>query len=185
MNFAPPILARIPNFELPFDVHAVRSRLRIWRPTIPNVLASGDHCERAAWIIAAATVLSEVRPEDVRNFPKQIDPERVAWIIVSEVTGLRPPTPGPIPPATKRRIAEEQGWLCHYGGCQMRDEESEKPSGFEWHIDHKWPKSKGGSDHRVNLVASCARHNKRKHARFYTPFRIDLLLDAELARCGD
>jgi 5-methylcytosine-specific restriction endonuclease McrA len=42
-------------------------------------------------------------------------------------------------------------------------------------VDHVWPKSKGGPNHRLNYQTLCRRHNRQKGAR-YADYRLRNLL---------
>ena len=53
---------------------------------------------------------------------------------------------------------------CWYCGCTDAD---------VWHLDHKTPRSRGGSDDRTNLVAACAPCNQRKGSQDYDWFIIN------------
>lgn len=52
---------------------------------------------------------------------------------------------------------------CHYCGIEVN------PKGL--HIDHKTPRSKGGSDDIENLAITCADCNRLKHQRTEEEFR--------------
>ncbi len=59
-----------------------------------------------------------------------------------------------VPQRLRLEIARDQRWKCFYGKSPLMRH------GF--HIDHVVPKSRGGSDERTNLVASCPKHNAQK-----------------------
>lgn len=64
-------------------------------------------------------------------------------------------------------IAARDGWLCHYCG---RDVSGDLPPSLRATIDHKVPRSKGGSDAPDNLVIACAHCNAMKRERSYADF---------------
>ena len=53
---------------------------------------------------------------------------------------------------------------CHYCGCPIH--------GKNRTIDHKKPKSRGGSNHPANLVIACVDCNKQKGDMSYRHFMI-------------
>lgn len=109
---------------------------------------------------------------------KQVDPERVVHYAM-RASGLPiGPVAAHISAAMAKLIVKEQNWICHYGDGDLH------PHALGRHIDHKFPKSKGGSDRRQNLVASCPKHNREKRAGNYTLFRLRLMLDPEARQCG-
>lgn len=59
------------------------------------------------------------------------------------------------------KIANEQDGWCMYCG---------EPLDLSFHIDHVMPISKGGSNQRENLVASCPNCNQVKHAKYPSDF---------------
>lgn len=61
--------------------------------------------------------------------------------------------------AKRRRIADEQGWLCHWCGIPMADQSMLPHSAT---TDHLIPLSKGGSNRRENLVAACKQCNEMR-----------------------
>ena len=74
----------------------------------------------------------------------------------------RPPAaPNPkkrsFPKRVRIEIAERDGWRCHYCGAGLVTGKAR-----EWHIDHRVPVSRGGSDDPGNLVAACELDNQRK-----------------------
>ena len=54
-------------------------------------------------------------------------------------------------PGPQRRNA----WRCHYCGVELRPAD-------RWHVDHRVPVSRGGSDDPDNLVVACTLDNLRK-----------------------
>lgn len=68
----------------------------------------------------------------------------------------------------RRQIAEDNSFRCHYCG----DEGSRygDASGESWHIDHKHPISKGGSNDRSNLTLACRSCNLAKSDIPYEDF---------------
>lgn len=184
MTFASTVFSRVPHpdLDLPFSAENARRFFQDRLPQLPDGLASDDLRARLEWLQAAAKVLSDVDSEDVRKFPDQFEPTRVGAMLLSKATGVKFPRNVRIPWALRRSILIEQGWQCHYGRGQLK--RNRFAPGLWWQIDHKWPKSRGGSDNRVNLVASCVKHNMLKGTRPYTLYRIDLARDRELRRCG-
>ncbi len=54
-------------------------------------------------------------------------------------------------------IMRRDGFTCKYCGAKAGD-------GAKLHVDHIQPRSKGGTDHHLNLVTACARCNISKGA---------------------
>ena len=52
-------------------------------------------------------------------------------------------------------MAERDRWRCQYCGVEL------SPAG-RWHVDHRVPVSRGGSDDPDNLVVACTLDNLRK-----------------------
>jgi 5-methylcytosine-specific restriction endonuclease McrA len=52
-----------------------------------------------------------------------------------------------------------RSWRCHYCGCTLS---SEPRSPNQKTIDHKKPRSRGGTRHPSNCVAACRRCNEEK-----------------------
>lgn len=84
-------------------------------------------------------------------------------------------------------VAARDGWNCHYCAsllvprgrertiCDVSIEDDEVvftvPIGWAWPtIDHKQPRSRGGSDDLFNLVLACNPCNARKGTRPYETF---------------
>lgn len=65
--------------------------------------------------------------------------------------------------------------VCHYGGRRAKQ-------GF--HVDHKQPKSGGGSDDPENLVVACPRHNLAKSNSTAAMFDLLVLGNRKLTNCG-
>ena len=61
---------------------------------------------------------------------------------------------GPTGNSLRQKILERDGHRCRYCGCD----------GY-LHVDHVFPKSRGGKNTPDNLVAACPSCNQRKHAR--------------------
>lgn len=74
----------------------------------------------------------------------------------------------PIPSTTRRRVMVDAGFRCHY--CNRVGHRDIGPGERPWHIDHKHPVVKGGTNERDNLVLSCKRCNLTKNARDYDDF---------------
>ena len=64
--------------------------------------------------------------------------------------------------ATSSMYGQAEG-NCHYCGFHLPFKLTE--------IDHKLPKSKGGTDHIENLVLACANCNRRKGSMDYLAFK--------------
>ena len=59
------------------------------------------------------------------------------------------------------RVVESFDRVCCY--CSRRSASVlEDPDGASWHVDHRIPVSKGGSNHTANLALACAYCNLRK-----------------------
>jgi|TARA_R100000750_G_C2327939_1_gene88983 HNH endonuclease len=54
----------------------------------------------------------------------------------------------------KKQVFEEAGWKCEYCGVALNESNAS--------IDHKMPRSKGGTDERENLAAACRQCNTQK-----------------------
>ena len=79
-------------------------------------------------------------------------------------------------------LAQRDGHLCRW--CRR----SLDYRVDDFHIDHIWPQSKGGSDDRANLCLSCPTCNLRKSNRMPDPThaeqaRFDFPLQLELPLC--
>lgn len=70
--------------------------------------------------------------------------------------------------AKRKKIAERDGWSCHY--CAISGDKFGGPDGHGWHIDHKHPWSQGGSDDLSNLVLACRSCNLQKSDTPYEVF---------------
>lgn len=95
------------------------------------------------------------------------------------------------------RLIADQGGRCAYCGCSVspgaRGEVRVRHGCGLWlvpwgsrrmgQIDHKTPRSRGGSHDLANLVAACARCNSAKSAR--TPEEFLVRLRDRVARAGD
>jgi len=78
------------------------------------------------------------------------------------------------------QVLKRDGWHCFYCSADMKGCASD-----EIHIDHFYPRSKGGEDDLQNLVVSCAQCNLKKNSRDPTPdeirrFQLHLVRAAEL-----
>lgn len=79
-----------------------------------------------------------------------------AWAIHFEIFGLGFQTaPGVLPP--REWILERDEWECQYCFADLRE--------CTPHLDHVFPKSRGGWDDAANVVAACAPCNLKKHDR--------------------
>ena len=66
--------------------------------------------------------------------------------------------------ASKRsELGGQSSWTCLY--CQRVGTQDAGPDGRQWHVDHIFPKARGGDDGDDNLTLSCATCNLKKHAR--------------------
>ena len=54
-------------------------------------------------------------------------------------------------------------WICIY--CQSKGTDTIGPDGRPWHIDHLFPKARGGDSKSDNLVLACATCNCRKNSQ--------------------
>lgn len=68
-----------------------------------------------------------------------------------------------------RHVLERDGWRCHY--CKLSINVDVKPNHpRRATMDHMKPRSKGGSNKPINLVASCALCNQTKGDMPYDAF---------------
>jgi 5-methylcytosine-specific restriction endonuclease McrA len=63
-----------------------------------------------------------------------------------------------------RKIIEHDGPGCFYCGCRLTVR-AKQHSGRNRTLDHRLPKSKGGTNHTENLRVVCYNCNKRKRDR--------------------
>ena len=85
-----------------------------------------------------------------------------------------------VPEWSVYQVLMRDGWQCFYCGADMRGWEP-----GQMHIDHFYPRSKGGGDELDNLVVSCAQCNLSKNNREPTPdevarFQAHLVKHAQL-----
>ena len=77
----------------------------------------------------------------------------------SQEARREPASPGPrrrgVPQRLRRAVAERDRWRCQYCGVEL------SPAG-SWHVDHRVPVSRGGSDDPDNLALACTLDNLRK-----------------------
>ncbi len=59
----------------------------------------------------------------------------------------------------KKQILDEAGWKCEYCGAALNEHNAS--------IDHKVPRSKGGTDRRDNLAAACRQCNMLRADRIF------------------
>lgn len=72
------------------------------------------------------------------------------------------PLPRPkVRPAVRNRIIRVNNATCVY--CGRRGTFRSDADGEAWHIDHKQPISRGGSNDESNLTLACRRCNLEKH----------------------
>jgi len=76
------------------------------------------------------------------------------------------------------QLGIDANWICLY--CQNQGSEKLGPDGRIWHIDHFYPKARGGDNEHDNLVLSCATCNLRKHAKLAS----EILAEARLRLCA-
>ena len=74
---------------------------------------------------------------------------------------------------------------CHYGGGLLRGYYRGQTTGYYFEIDHKHPKSKGGTDDVNNLVACCKKHNLEKGVLDYADYLKILKQNPALKQCGN
>lgn len=77
-----------------------------------------------------------------------------AWAIAYECFGFST-VPGELPP--REWIFERDQWSCQYCSACLRENTA--------HLDHVFPKSRGGWDDAANVVAACESCNCSKGAR--------------------
>jgi hypothetical protein len=100
--------------------------------------------------------LSEIYQQE----PEDLHPEHVLPIFPRRLHPCKRNTPfGKL----RSDIGNSQDWTCSY--CCQRGTPESGPDLRQWHLDHIYPKSKGGDDLSDNLTLSCATCNLKKHAR--------------------
>ncbi len=99
-------------------------------------------------IVAQAKKYREKNPERVKANKRRYRVNKYA-------------APGDFSAADVRGKYELQGGVCYY--CKT-------PLGKSWHLDHKIPLSKGGSNWPSNLCCACPNCNLRKNARPFWDF---------------
>ncbi len=72
----------------------------------------------------------------------------------------------------RRQVLEDSGGACGYCGTVLMLD-------GKWHIDHKFPKSMGGTSERANLIAACIPCNLSKSDK--TDYEFRALLNARRA----
>jgi hypothetical protein len=77
-------------------------------------------------------------------------------------------------PDRVQRIARRDGWECHYCGCALGwgHESVARPE-----IEHKTPRSAGGSNRLDNLVLACSDCNRRKGTKLYDDFLAEMRIE--------
>lgn len=134
-------------------------------------VAVGIGADEAKALADARSSLDVYRPADVAAFIKQ---KEVEWY------AARPKEPSI--PKRRRAIFDASKGKCHY--C-------ETPLAFEgaWHVEHRKPKSRGGSDESANLAAACGLCNLRKkdktEAEFCEQFGLVLKADSAAQELDD
>jgi 5-methylcytosine-specific restriction endonuclease McrA len=107
--------------------------------------------------------------EGARVIPDNPDPELLGYCptcggkLKRELTRRSRNRPK-ISDAKRRRVLERAGNRCENPACQAKGRKTNPLT-----IDHRFPRSKGGSDAIHNLQALCMRCNKRKADREPTP----------------
>lgn len=127
--------------------------------------------------------LPEGKLTDFAELAKQLDICRIVSAFTSDAADIRGDTRRPIPRWLRLEIVKSQDWKCHYGFGKLK--KSRFSPGNYWEIDHKVPVSKGGSDDRSNLVATCRKHNRAKGTDDYLRFWIRRITDLSLWQCGN
>jgi 5-methylcytosine-specific restriction endonuclease McrA len=79
----------------------------------------------------------------------------------------------PLRPKVCLSIYERDGGRCHYCGTEI-------PRNSDWHIDHKHPRSLGGSDAEDNLVLACAPCNLAKSDTPYDEFIASVMREMDV-----
>lgn len=122
--------------------------------------------------LAEARALLVAGPPDGRAFLERVELElmrrqavakREAMAAIEkakaeEPIAARQRRPAPRLSRRRRRIFEEGSGKCFYCHCELDLE-------GKWHVEHKMPKSLGGTNEPGNLVASCAPCNLKKRDR--------------------
>ncbi|MFB9149549.1 HNH endonuclease [Roseovarius ramblicola] len=67
--------------------------------------------------------------------------------------------PAPVPPSVRAWVMERDNWRCHYCGTDQN-----------LTIDHKVPRSQGGTNDRENLITACKTCNCAKGTKSYDDF---------------
>ena len=63
----------------------------------------------------------------------------------------------------RKKLSIKQDNLCYYCGVEMKNYPgNDKGRGDQCTLDHILPKSKGGDNNFLNVVASCANCNRKK-----------------------
>lgn len=73
------------------------------------------------------------------------------------------------PDSRRVDFIKRNGFRCHY--CNRSAAAALGPDDRPWHVDHKHPVSRGGSEEDSNLVLACKRCNLSKGAQPYGQFR--------------
>jgi hypothetical protein len=64
----------------------------------------------------------------------------------------------------RRRVAEKQGWLCHWCGQPMTEEPN---TPMQVSLDHLVPKHNGGTTRPGNYVAAHRKCNSERHPELF------------------
>ncbi|MBQ4857356.1 HNH endonuclease signature motif containing protein [Pseudoalteromonas sp. MMG007] len=75
--------------------------------------------------------------------------------------------------ALRKQVFDEANWKCEYCGTKLDESNSA--------IDHKHPRSKGGSDSRENLAAACRMCNAKKSDKLFDEFSAPIAKKAAMA----
>lgn len=75
-----------------------------------------------------------------------------------------------------KRVGGAAGWVCQY--CQFSGFSPTSgrlgPDGRAWHVDHFYPRARGGDGEQDNLILACATCNISKNARLLFDFICEL-----------
>lgn len=77
------------------------------------------------------------------------------------------------------RFGASVGWICIY--CQYQGTPESGPDGRGWHLDHLFPKARGGDSLPDNIILSCATCNLKKNSALASEilFQIKARLEQE------
>lgn len=120
-------------------------------------MAVGAARDDATALADARLTLTTHQPADIAAYIERYDAER-------RERRERPR----LPSIAKRRraIFDASGGECHYCGSVLTFDGA-------WHVEHRQPKSRGGSDASENLAAACGLCNLRKKDKTEAEFRAE------------